>query len=52
MGSESLIMAADIVAMKGNPLENINLVLDLDLIMRAGIVVKSDPEQERKPWFF
>lgn len=34
-------MAADIVAMDNSPLENIRAVLDLNLIMRDGIVFKS-----------
>lgn len=37
-------MAADIVAMAGNPLENITAVLELNLIMRDGITFKSSQE--------
>lgn len=35
-------MAADIVAMHGNPLEDINAVLSLSFIMRDGIVFKQE----------
>ncbi|MCB1679818.1 MAG: amidohydrolase family protein [Halioglobus sp.] len=35
-------MAADIVAMRGNPLEDISAVLDLAFIMRDGIIFKQE----------
>lgn len=37
-------MAADLVAMPGNPLEDISAVLDLSFIMRDGIVFKQEAE--------
>lgn len=36
---------ADIVAVKGNPVENIKLMMQVDFVMKDGKVFKSDGKQ-------
>jgi len=36
---------ADIVAVKGNPIENIKLMMQVDFVMKDGRVFKSDGKQ-------
>ena len=43
-GQLKLGMLADIIAVKGNPLENIRVMEDVTFVMKGGVVVKSIKE--------
>jgi imidazolonepropionase-like amidohydrolase len=45
LGSVTVGKEADVVAVKGNPLENVQLMGKIDFVMRAGVIYKQDGKE-------